>query len=263
MLPYDDIARSITAHHLSTPIADAEVARPGERAGDIAARLGARAFDHAPVVKDDVVLGYVRRSDLESKAENNVLELMRPVGAGILVSTNAQVRTVLEALVEAPFIFVVEGRRVSGFVVYADMNRHAARTYFYLLVADLELALGALLRKHYSRVRPLLRHISARNRRAALMRFIEDRARDVELDELSAVAFNDVLQIVGRSPRTRRTLGCVTEPEWVETIGDLNTFRNAVMHPNRAFVGRWSAADLLDRESRLQGLLQLGWRGLR
>lgn len=48
MLRYEDIARSITARHLATPLADATTAAPNERGSTALQRLKPHAFDQAP-----------------------------------------------------------------------------------------------------------------------------------------------------------------------------------------------------------------------
>ena len=46
---------------------------------------------------------------------------------------------------ETPCLFVLDGRRITGFFVEADLNKQPARTHFYLLVASLEGGLAHLI----------------------------------------------------------------------------------------------------------------------
>lgn len=263
MLPYDDIAGSITAHHLATPISEALVLSQEDRSDKAADRLEARSFDQAPVLANSRVVGFVLRSELRSVGVSRVAEAVRPLKDSILVSTNASVHTVMQALESEPLVFVVEGRAVTGFVTPSDLNKHIARAHFYLLVADLELALVALLRRRYKRVRRLLRHLSSKQRADAIKRFERDKQNDRELDELSAIQFRDVLSIAGRSRSIRVLFRCSSEDEWADLTGDLNSLRTAVMHPPKAFLGKRTVADLLAAEDRLQTLLARAWSALR
>lgn len=212
MLPYEDIARAITASHLSTPLQAAIWAEADELASDVADRLRPWRFDQAPVRRSGALLGYVTRSALEAAPSELVAALVDPVGDGAFVSTNAPVRIVVEALADRPLVFVVEGRHVTGFIVRADLNKHAARTHYYLLVADLELALVALLRRSYRRVEPLLMKLPSRARSDAKKRFQRDLETGTDLDLLSAVQF-------GRRPSNREPVASCLTAAWIPIGG--------------------------------------------
>jgi len=62
-----------------------------------------------------------------------------------LVSADVPVSRALEWLMETPCLFVLDGRRITGFFVEADLNKQPARTHFYLLVASLEGGLAHLI----------------------------------------------------------------------------------------------------------------------
>ena len=114
---------------------------------------------------------------------------MHRLGPASYVSADAPVRTVVEALSGSGMVFVVTGREVNGFVVAADINKHAARTHFYLLVADLELALVALLRRSYLHVAILLNRLSSKPKSDAKKRFDRDRKRSSDVDQLAVLDF--------------------------------------------------------------------------
>lgn len=263
MLPYDDIARAITASHLSTPLTAAIWAEADEQAARVADRLRPGRFDQAPVRRAGSLLGFVTRADLEAAPTSLIADLFDPVSDGAFVSTNAPVRIVVEALVDRPLLFVVEGRHVTGFIVRADLNKHAARTHYYLLVADLELALVALLRRSYRRVEPLLRNLPSKARHDAKKRFERDLKTSTDLDVLSAMQFGDVIQIVGRSPRVLRAIGFKSAGDFHAATHRLRSFRTAVMHPVAPFVGAWSVEDIASIEVRLRSMLHEAWNALR
>ena len=263
MLRYDDIAKAITARHLATPLLDAMTTRPDETAITAAARLRSHAFDQAPVMADGQVAGWVLTTDLEASPARTVRRVMRRLTPSSLVSADAPVRTVLEALVGSEMVFVVSGRHVDGFIVAADINRHAARTHFYLLVADLELALVALLRRWYARPDALLGRIPSAARSQAIKRYERDRAWSTEIDQLAVLDFSDLLTIVGRSPKVRRLFLCRTEDDWQRRTRRMNRFRIAVMHPSAPFIGEWKIEDVLEMETRLREVLGPAWTGLR
>lgn len=262
MLRYDDIARSITARHLATPLKEATSVAPRDMAVTASRRLSAHGFDQAPVVADGNIVGWVLTNALVANPRRTVQRLMHRLGPTEFVSADAPVRTMLEALAESGMVFVVTGRRVDGFIVAADINKHAARTHFYLLIADLELALVALLRRRYARVAILLNRIPSKDRSQAKKRYERDRRWSTDVDQLAVLDFSDLLTIVGRSPRVRETFGCRSEDAWSELTSRLNRFRTAVMHPSARFIGEWKIAEVLEMESRLRRLLVQAWAAI-
>jgi len=262
MLRYEDIARSITARHLATPLADATTAAPNERGSTALRRLQPHAFDQAPVMLADELLGWVATTRLKANPTYSVRRSMQRLGPASYVSADAPVRTVVEALAGSGMVFVVTGREVDGFVVAADINKHAARTHFYLLVADLELALVALLRRSYVHVAILLNRLSSKDRSDAKKRFDRDRELGSDVDQLAVLDFQDLLTIVGRSPRVRRVFECRSEDDWSRLSEGMNRFRVAVMHPSSPFIGQWSIPNVLEMETRLRHMLAHAWGAL-
>ena len=259
MLRYEDIARSITASHLATPLAHATNTAPREKASTASRRLKPRGFDQAPVIADEELVGWVVTADLLAnprRAVQRVMHRLKPTG---FVSADAPVRVVLESLAESTMVFVVTGRQVDGFIVAADINKHAARTHFYLLVADLELALVALLRRSYKRAGVLLNRIPSKARSEANKRYERDRRSSTDIDRLAVLDFSDLLRIVGRSPRVRVKFGCRSEADWLELTTRLGRFRVAVMHPSAPFIGEWSVAEVLLMETKLRAMLADAW----
>lgn len=84
MIRFEDISAAIHVRHLQVEIAEALTFERADRAGLAADALAARGFDQAPVVEGDRVIGLVR------------------VAA-------------LQWLMESPCLFVLDGRRITGF----------------------------------------------------------------------------------------------------------------------------------------------------
>jgi hypothetical protein len=53
----------------------------------------------------------------------------------------------LPLLTEKNFLFVVGAGEVSGFIVRSDLDRHAVRSYLYLLIAGIEMQLSEIVKK--------------------------------------------------------------------------------------------------------------------
>lgn len=262
MLRYDDIAQAITARHVGTPLAHAEVAAPRERASNVLSKLQRHSFDQAPVLSDGQLVGWIQTTTLAAYPTRSIGRLMHRLQATTFVSADAPMTAVVEALADSQMVFVVQGRKVDGFIVAADLNKHAARTHFYLLVADLELALVALLRRRYLRIGGLLNRIPSAARTKARKRFQRDRMHASEIDQLAVLDFPELLLIVGRSPRVREALGFRSEPVWERATDRMNRFRIAVMHPSAPFIGEWTPPAVVEMERRLRTVLEAAWVAL-
>jgi hypothetical protein len=93
------------------------------------ARLLEANFDDAPVLmrgRDD---GLVRRDDLSQSGMNWVGDARRDIHPELLVSAEAGIADLVGGLKSVPFLFVLDGRRISGFVTPTELNKQPARSY--------------------------------------------------------------------------------------------------------------------------------------
>jgi hypothetical protein len=159
---------------------------------------------------------------------------------------------------EAPCLFVLDGRQVTGFFLETDLNKQPARTYFYLMVASLEAGLAQLIRAWASGDEArLLDVMPARMRKGILGARDEARSEDVDADIVAFFLFSDILRVVGGVPEIRSQLGARGPRHWHRETSSLVSLRNAVMHPTRDLVGRErSLARLVELDTLLTSLLR-------
>lgn len=91
-----------------------------------------------------VVLGWVRTEDL--KRAPTVDAVYTPLARASMVSTEARMDQLLAKLGAAGLVFVVDDAGVSGFVAPSDLERHAARSHFQLLITAVEILLAQVVR---------------------------------------------------------------------------------------------------------------------
>lgn len=254
VIRYEEIASSIQVRHLQVSIAEATRFGLAEPAAAAEAELLARGYDQAPVVEGDRVIGTVRRSYLSGKA--TVADAYRPLEPVELVSADAPVSNLLEWLPATPCLYVLDGRRITGFVVEADLNKQPARVYFYLLIATLELALAHRLRGWMEGdEQSLLREMGPKMAKSVEGRRAEARAADSDTDLVAYLMFSELVRLVGKIPELRTAFGYSSGKKWAE-VRALNELRNAVMHPTRDLVGReCDLATLAARDALLRRLL--------
>lgn len=256
MIRYEDISTAIQVRHLQVEVGEALTFELGDRADMAVSEMASRGFDQAPVVDSDRVIGLIRASALRSVGK--VAEALEEIHADQLVSADAPVSRALKWLMEAPCLFVLDGRQITGFFLEADLNKQPARTYFYLLVASLEAGLAQRIRAWAAGDEArLLEVMPPRMRKRILGARAEARSEDVDADVVAFFLFSDILRVVGSVPEIRSQLGAPSPRQWHRQTSGLVSLRNAVMHPTRDLVGRERPlARLVELDTLLRNLLR-------
>jgi len=256
LIRYEDISAAIQVRHLEVEIEESLRFEPSERAAHAIEAMTSRGFDQAPVVDRDRVIGLVRAAALQDGV-STVGDALEAIQTEHLVSADTPVSQAIAWLGEIPCLFVLDGRRITGFFVEADLNKQPARTYFYLLVASLEAGLARLIREWAAGdeaqllavMPPKVRQRSAKSRDEA-------RTYDVDSDLVAYLLFSDILRVVQAIPEVRTRLGARGPRQWHKRTGPLVSLRNAVMHPTRDLVGRErSLARLVELDTLIRELL--------
>lgn len=212
--------RLFRAGHISTPLGEAlaiEVEEDPARAADL---LSQHRFDQAPVRHSGHIVGWVLTQSLFGVS--SVMSALRPLQDCAIVSTDAPIADVLELLSKEGLVFTVGDLGLSGFVTPSDLDRHAVRSHFYLLVAAVEMALADIVRHAVSEDQ-----VIARIRGDLLNRWRVATAENREADAVEYLYLGDLTALF-------------LETHWSEAIIDLRPtltelcqFRRIVMHPAR------------------------------
>jgi hypothetical protein len=153
--------------------------------------------------------------------------------AGLLVASDVAISDLIRFLVEQPFLFMLQGRAITGLITAADLGRPAARTYFYLMLSQLEIAVADVVRATFLNQEDAVTLLSTgrKEKHAKLVGALK--TQDEFIDDVAALSLMDLLSIIGRVPRLRvhfeseRGLRALTR--------GVAGFRNDVMHPARQF----------------------------
>jgi hypothetical protein len=246
-LEHVQLSRGIRVRQFQTRLHEATCLDAGEAQGKAKKLLRKGGFDYAPVHFEGKLQGYVAEEDLEADADDPVRSRLRPITDGIIVSGDAPFSELLRWL-DAGFLFVLEGNRLTGFVTHADTNKHAARSYFYLLVSQVEVGLARLISSHFEAVDEAL-HLLAEDRRERIeARLRSDREKNLDADVVSYFEFCDLATVAGKTKAIR--LG-YSYNRWKSVTGSLTRFRNWVMHPCSRTRETYTIAKLIDLEGRL------------
>jgi hypothetical protein len=248
------IADGIRARHLATPMEEACSLQLGQSASSALRELEERQFDRAPVLQDGVVVGVVSLSEL--RRQGSVAEYVHHLETGLLVAADVGLRELMRYLRDEPFLLVLEGRLISGLVTATDLGRPAGRTYFYLLLSQLEIALADVVRYRFPEQRLALALLSDNRRAKHSELIVQLRQRDDFIDDVAALALVDLLTVVGK----KRDLAHHFTGNWTWTAltSGMGSFRNDVMHPAKDFhkASNRGIRELIDYDSRLRHLIE-------
>jgi hypothetical protein len=241
------IARAIRARLIQTSLERATGFDPSDEQAKAWSMLRERNFDQAPVLMGGVPNGYIRRADLDAGSNDTIAACVRPILPSSLVAGDAQFEQLLPWLASEGFLFVLDGRQVSGFVVPSDINKQAGRSYFYLLLAEIEIRLADLIRL-WTRRQPewLDPVVISRPNAAFVRRYRQLRAKNVEADLVAEMSLSDLFRCVSDAASLRGVLGYWTDSDWRDDTRAITHLRNRVMH---------SAKPILDDQRGLEELL--------
>lgn len=210
---------------IATDIKGAVNVEPGESPDSAQQRLRRYRFDQAPVVAADRVLGWVKTTRLsDNKA---ILSVMTALDECPIVSADSSIADVLQVLAEHDFVFTADKEGLSGFIVRSDLDRHAVRSYFYLLISGVEILLSQLVKSAVSEER-----IVSFLRADQQQWYDSARGQGEETNAVEYLFINQLVELfLGTSYARNNKL-------WNETLTDqlhrVRDFRNSVMHPTRS-----------------------------
>ncbi len=255
-LPYEELARELTAVHIATPVEDLVGFVPDDSLDKATRTMEERQFDYAPVFADGRLIGRVSRKRAAAHGSGSVHEVVEPLTSSFLASADSPIQQVIRWFLSEPWLLLIDGRDPVGLVTPADLNRQPVRVYFYMLISDFEIRLADLLRGLYPNQSELLDMLPRSRREQVEHRYMALVEADVDVDRIGAFALTDLCRVAGKSAAVLRILGLEKSRDWQSETGDLIGFRHQVMHPTRPLVKATSdVGRLVVMDERLRGLL--------
>ena len=152
---------------------------------------------------------------------------MIPLDDCTLVSAESSTASVLQLLPGNKFLFVVDKRGLSGFIVKSDLDRHAVRSYLYLLIAGIEMLLSEIVKRAV-----LDEEIIASIQSYLKKRFEQAQKAYQETSPAEYLSIGELITLFVKTPYARDPVF------WDDSLTDLlnrvKDFRNDVMHPARS-----------------------------
>jgi hypothetical protein len=258
-----ELDEAFQARHLAVPMAKAFAVGPREEAAAAATTLRERRFDQAPVLDGDRILGFVLTRKLGESDVRYVGDAMVPLGSGNVVSADASIGRLMEWILDPGFLFVLEGREVTGFIAVSDFNKQPARGYLYLLLARLEIGLAELIRRRFPDQEQAVVLLPPEGQTIVRGRYEGDRYANEESELIAYFDFSDVIELVTRDEYIRQIVSGQSRNAWGNYSGGLVSLRNDVMHPVRnAVLAKGGLIQLQQREQRIRSLIERVERAL-
>lgn len=259
MIEFDDqhLDDAFQAHHLAIPMRSAFALAPKQSIDDARQLLTEGRFDQAPVIDGDEALGFVLTRELVAGDRRPIADVMTRLGSGNVVSADASVGRLLEWIIDPGFLFVLEGRDVTGFITVSDFNKQPARGYVYLLLARLEIGLAELLRRRFGHDQSAaLALLSEPSQATITSHYQDDRSAGEEGEYVAYFDFSDLLTVVAQDDTLRSWICGWSRRTWKKRTGGLVALRNNVMHPVRNIVlAKGGLVRLREREQRIRDLV--------
>lgn len=216
------------AGQVATSLAGATKVRCGESPREAYALLTSRNFDQAPVFQGaKKCVGLVRTTSLATAP--SVEEVTVWLKDCTIVGVDAPLRDVLRPLCHDRMIFLAGNRGLESFVTISDLNRHAVRGHFYLLLSQIEMLLSDIVDASVDNalIEEAITGSAAGRWRVAKAKGFDPRP----------VEFLDLEQLANLFEST-----VDDSPGWNKQLHDqlvaLSQFRPAVMHATRPLLGR-------------------------
>jgi hypothetical protein len=220
--PEPDLWDYFRARHIATDINYAFCISQDELGRAARSRLIQKRFDQAPVVSESRVVGWVAKNQLTDTAPAR--SAMTSLNESAIVSTESPIANVLRLLGQHGLVFTVGNNGLSGFIVHSDLDRHPARTHFYLLVAGTEILLTDIIRSAHAEDVVIDAMSAGMAKQYARAKEANSETHPVEYLYLTALVklFLDI-------PYLKE--GNVLSETSIDWLTNLNKFRRLVMHP--------------------------------
>jgi len=257
-LSYLSLVRAIEVRQLQTDLDAAEWVEAEEPPRAAVGRLAHGPYDQGPLRDGSHhLLGFALTKELAASHARTCRPSLHPLDESVVLSASGSVLDILEAFdAGAPMSFVVDGRKITGFVTPSDLNKHQARAHFYLLLADLEIVLARLVREHFAHQELAVALLEPADQRKIRRRHIRDHRNGLEVDLVTGMDLGHMLAIGSAVEPIRCRFGLCGYEDWQLQTAALSELRNCVMHPVLEFLGpNRTVSDLVRTERTIRAML--------
>jgi hypothetical protein len=209
-------------------------------------------IDTIPVTDHGQIIGILRRGETETS----------PLTPDWLISRDTSIPHLLEvfAAKKQPCLFVFHRQEIIGIVTPADFNKLPARTYFYNLLAELEMLIASRAREHFGQTQDVI--LTLLDRQGELEALKTHMAEsDLEIDIIHTLNLSDMVNVICKVDTMRERLGFPSRKQVEKQLNGLVHLRNDIMHPVRLILDDYQGIDKLNERVQRALALLIRWNG--
>ena len=234
-----DLTGFFRADQICTSLASAVTVELTESPEAAYSRLQSASFDQAPVTRAGRLAGWIAT---EALARHEPVEsCMTALEDCTLVSAESSIAGILPLLANRKFLFVVGAGEMLGFIVLSDLDRHAVRSYVYLLIAGIEMQLAEIVRKA---CKP--DDIEEKIRGPLAKVYNEACSKGQETNPVEYLNLKGLMELFQGAECDDHLL---CDERLSDLLGRIAKYRNDVMHANKSLAASADAASIGDLPS--------------
>lgn len=225
---------NITTKFISEPIACCGINDP---AHEVKLMMVERDFDILGVRKDDNIIGFINRQDLEF---GSVEKYISSFENSIIISDSTPVAELLDLLTHNGYVFVLFKHQVSGIVAKADINKPIVRIYLFGIISLFELHLNYWIVKYYG-INDWKEKLVAKRLDMAKNIFNERQGQNLELTLLECLQLCDKREILNQTQEFREKFH-FSKNKFESLLKNVEKIRNEIAHSQSSIISNleWS-----------------------
>ena len=237
-----------TAQTIMTPITSLVTWDGVESLASVWERADAFKIDTIPVLKNGAIGQVIQRGN----------ETPLPLTYAWVVTRDASIPVIVAifAMSSKKCLMVLAGQAVVGVVTPADLNKLSARTYFYNLIAELEITLAQAIHKRGFTHDELFNLLGDDQKRQEEIQTKLTNS-ELELELIHTLYLSEMVNIIKDDTTLRKTLGFPSNSQVKKQLNTLVHFRNDIMHPNNLILNdNHGVKDLHERIEKIARVLK-------
>ena len=241
---------------ITTPFKQFVSAQASAYAREAVADARKDAFDQLPVVDDEGhVTGLVYVAQLRKLPDDALVSnCMIPLEESGQLRIEDGISKAVQILHTKPASLVTDGVKVVGLVHRSDLNKHPARTYFYLWLSSLEMMLARLVSLRLPS-NAWIEHLGEQAQIRVLDKMKFESRRNNSIDPIEYLDLSNLVRIIAKNQIIYTELGFDSRNRLEDEIGGLVDLRHDIMHPVRTLVSDAESMGVLaNREKTLRAV---------
>lgn len=225
----------------------------GEEASEVITELKRLDFDIAGIrkSKEKPILEFVFTKDLKNGACEKVAQTIKTED---IISDSTPLIEVLNALNERTYLFILNGREISGIITRADLQKPPVRILIFGIISLFEMHMTFLVRNYFPN-ESWKKILKEKRIKDAEDIFEKRKERNEVIDLTDCLQFADKRDLVIAKEKMRNHLGLKSKSSTNKLLGSIEKIRDKLAHAQDIVTGTtWK--ELIDTVQQVELMLQ-------